>query len=159
MTGCAQGLVAKGAATMYRPGVRGWSKYKHRTTEEAVIGAVIGPITRPVSIVAGRYTDDGQLVIVGRSVPLSPAQSISLAAVLESAGQGLPWPDTVISSRFGNNKDRVTLTKVRPTVVAEVSADTARQAGMWRHGVRYQRYRPELNPMDLPTLPAHAREG
>ena len=89
---------------------------------------MIGPITRPMSIIAGRYTDDGRLVIVGRSVPLSPAQSISLAAVLEPAGQGHPWPDTVISSRFGNGRDRVRLTKVQPTVVAEVSADTARQA-------------------------------
>src|SRR5664279_2161977 len=147
-----EGLVAKGAATLYRPGRRGWSKYKHRITEEAIVGAVIGPITRPESIVAGRYTQDGQLVIVGRSVPLSPAQSVSLAAVLEPAGSGHPWPDTLISSRFGNNRDRVTLTKVQPTVVAEVSADTARQAGMWRHGVRYLRYRPELHPMDLPTL-------
>jgi len=152
-----EGLVAKGGATMYRPGRRGWSKYKHRTTEEAVVGAVIGPTTRPESIVAGRYTEDGRLVIVGRSVPLSPAQSISLAAVLEPAGPGHPWPDTVISSRFGNNRDRVTLTKVRPTVVAEVSADTARQAGMWRHGVRYLRHRPELHPMDLPTLSGRHR--
>ena len=32
------------------------AKFKHRTTEEAVIGAVIGPVTRPESIVAGRYT-------------------------------------------------------------------------------------------------------
>jgi hypothetical protein len=95
-----------------------------------------------------------QLVIVGRSVPLSPAQSISLAAVLEPAGPAHPWPDTVISSRFGSRRDRVTLTKVRPTVVAEVSADTARQAGVWRHGVRYLRYRPELHPSDLPTLSA-----
>ena len=132
-------------------------KYKLRATTEVLVGAVIGPITRPVSIVAGRYTDDGRLVIVGRSVPLSPAQSISLAAVLEPAGPGHPWPDTVISSRFGNNRDRVTLTKVRPTVVAEVSADTARQAGMWRHGVRYLRYRPELHPMDLPTLSGRHR--
>ena len=73
--GRAQGLVAKGASTVYRPGFRGWQKIKHRTTEEAVIGAVIGPITRPESIVAGRYTRDGRLVIVGRSVPLSSAQS------------------------------------------------------------------------------------
>jgi len=72
--------------------------------------------------------------------------------VLKAAGPQHPWPDTVISSRFGNNKDRVTLTKVQPTVVAEVSADTARQAGVWRHGVRYLRHRPELRPTDLPTL-------
>jgi hypothetical protein len=40
-----EGLVTKGGSTLYRPGVRGWSKVKHRTTEEAVIGAVIGPVT------------------------------------------------------------------------------------------------------------------
>ena len=142
-----EGLVAKGADTTYRGGVRGWSKFKHRTTEEAVIGAVIGPITRPESIVAGRYTDTGQLVIVGRSVPLSSAQAASLATVLEPAGPGHPWPDTVISSRFGNGRDRVALTKVKPAVVAEVSVDTARQAGVWRHGFRYLRFRPELHPV------------
>ena len=113
---------------------------------------MIGPVTRPDSIVVGRCTPDGVLVIVGRSVPLSPTQSRSLAAVLEPAGPEHPWPDTVISSRFGNGRDRVTLTKVTPTVVAEVSVDTARQAGVWRHGVRYLRYRPELNPSDIPVL-------
>lgn len=111
---------------------------------------MIGPITRPESIVAGRYTDTGQLVIVGRSVPL--AQSASLGAVLVPAGSGHPWPDTVISSRFGGGRDRVRLAKVEPTVVAEVSADTARQAGVWRHGVRFLRFRPELHPSDVPTL-------
>jgi len=134
--------------------VRGWSKVKHRTTEEAVIGAVIGPVTRPDSIVVGRCTPDGVLVIVGRSVPLSPTQSRSLAAVLEPAGPEHPWPDTVLSSRFGNGRDRVVLTKVKPTVVAEISADTARQAGVYRHGVRFLRHRPELQADDLPRLAA-----
>jgi hypothetical protein len=76
-----------------------------------LIGAVIGPITRPESIVVGRYIAGGQLVIVGRSVPLSAGQSTSLATILQPAGPGHPWPDTVISSRFGNGRDRVTLTK------------------------------------------------
>jgi ATP-dependent DNA ligase len=147
-----EGVVAKGAATTYRGGFRGWEKFKHRTTEEVVVGAVIGPITRPESIVAGRYTQDGVLVIVGRGVPLTAAQSMSLAAVLEPAGPGHPWPDTVISSRFGNGRDRVTLTKVKPSVVAEISADTAMQAGVWRHGVRFLRHRPELHPMDVPSI-------
>ena len=132
---------------------------KHRTTEEALIGAVIGPIARPESVVLGRYTETGQLVIVGRSVPLSPAQAVSLSAVLVPAGPSHPWPDTVLSSRFGNGKDRVRLTKVEPMVVAEISADTARQAGVYRHGVRYLRFRPELHPSNLPTLPAHTLEG
>ena len=111
-----------------------------------------GPITRPESIVAGRYTKDGTLIIVGRGVPLTAAQSMSLAAVLEPAGPGHPWPDTVISSRFGNGRDRVTLTKVKQSVVAEISADTAMQAGVWRHGVRFLRHRPELHPMDVPSI-------
>ena len=128
---------------------------KHRTTEEALVGAVIGPINRPESVVAGRYTEDGTLVIVGRSVPLSAAQATSLAAVLQAAGPGHPWPDTVISSRFGNGKDRVRLTKVEPTVVAEVSVDTARQAGMWRHGFRFLRHRPELHSSDIPVFRSH----
>lgn len=67
-----EGMVAKGAATIYRPGARGWAKYKHRTTEEAVVGAVIGPITRPEGILAGSYTQDGQLVIVGRRCRCPP---------------------------------------------------------------------------------------
>jgi len=84
-----EGLVAKGAGTRYVPGQRkSWIKVKHRTTEEAIIGAVIGPISRPESMIVGHYTGDWHLVIVGRSVPLSPAQSASLAAVLEPAGPG-----------------------------------------------------------------------
>ena len=154
-----EGLVAKGGASTYRGATRGWQKFKHRTTEEAVVGAVIGPITRPDSVVVGRYTDGGQLIIVGRSVPLTGAQAASLAGVLEPAGPDHPWPDTVLSSRFGNGRDRVTLTKVKPDVVAEVSVDTARQAGVWRHGVRYVRFRPELRPVDVPTLPERAQTG
>ncbi|MET0865855.1 MAG: ATP-dependent DNA ligase, partial [Nakamurella sp.] len=154
-----EGLVIKGADTRYEPGQRRWIKVKHRTTEEALIGAVIGPLAAPESIVVGRYTTNGQLVIVGRSVPLSAAQAASLATVLEPARPGHPWPDTVISSRFGNGKDRVRLTKVEPTVVAEVSVDAARQAGVYRHSVRYLRHRPELHPMDVPRLSARARIG
>ena len=154
-----EGLVAKGGATIYRPGNRGWQKYKHRTTEEALIGAVIGPITRPESVIAGRYTPTGVLVMVGRSVPLSPAQSVALAAVLRPAQPGHPWPNTVISSRFGNNRDRVQITKVQPTVVAEVSVDSARQAGVWRHGFRFIRFRLELQPADIPTLSDNAHVG
>lgn len=113
---------------------------------------MIGPLTRPESIVAGRYTDEGVLVMVGRSVPLTTAQSLSLASVLKPARSEHPWPDTVLSSRFGAGKDRVRLTKVEPTVVAEVSVDTARQAGTWRHGFRFLRHRPELRISDLPPF-------
>ena len=133
-------------------------KVKARETVEIIIGAVIGPITAPDAVVAGLYRD-GALVIAGRSVPLTPAQSRSLAAVLTPAGTEHPWPDSILANRFSSGRDRVTITKVQPTVIAEVAADPALQAGVWRHGLRYQRYRPELHPDDIPTLSEHAQKG
>jgi len=46
----------------------------------------------------------------------------------------------------------VPLIKVSPDVVAEVAADTALQAGAWRHPLRYVRYRPDLRPDDVDQL-------
>jgi len=146
-----EGLVVKGATTRYTPGKRNWIKVKSRATHEVIVGAVIGPMTRPETVVAGLYRGD-ELVIVGRTVPLTRAQSQSLAAVLEPAAAKHPWPDTIGSGRFGGSRAPAPLTKVAPTVVAEVSADTGVQAGVWRHPLRYLRHRPDLTPTDLPTL-------
>lgn len=147
-----EGLVAKGRTTRYAPGQRGWLKVKSRETVEVVVGAVTGSLTRPQSVVAGLYRAD-ELVVVGRSVPLTAAQSRSLGAVLLPAGPDHPWPDTISSSRFGGSGSRTSLSKAAPTVVAEVSADSALQAGVWRHPLRFVRHRPDLDPADLPPLP------
>lgn len=45
--GGVEGLVAKGAASRYEPGGRGWVKVKSRHTQEVVVGAVIGPMSAP----------------------------------------------------------------------------------------------------------------
>ncbi|WP_165556023.1 hypothetical protein [Kribbella pittospori] len=42
--------------------------------------------------------------------------------------------------------------KVHPTVVVEVTADAATQAGQVRHGMRYVRVRADLRAENLPTL-------
>ena len=146
-----EGLVVKGVTTRYTPGKRNWIKVKSRATHEVIVGAVIGPLARPETVVAGLYRGD-ELVIVGRTVPLTRAQSQSLAAVLEPAAAEHPWPGTIGSGRFGGSRPPVPLTRVVPTVVAEVSADTGVQAGVWRHPLRYLRHRPDLTPTDLPTL-------
>lgn len=143
-----EGLVVKGGAQRYRPGRREWVKVKSRETQEVLIGAVTGPIERPDTVVAGLIRD-GELVIVGKSVPLTRSQATSLARVLKPAGPGHPWPDEVSSSRFGSSRDKVRLTKVEPDVVAEVSADSALQAGAWRHPLRFVRHRPDLAVTDL----------
>ena len=149
-----EGLVVKGAATRYTPGRRdAWVKVKHRETREVIVGGVLGPITRPDVIIAGLYTHAGELVIVGRTVPLKPAQSAQLAAALTPAASDHPWPDEISSQRWGGRDAKKPLTKVQPTVVAEVTADAATQAGQVRHGMRYVRLRPDLRPEDVPKQP------
>src|SRR3954462_757602 len=86
-----EGLVAKGAATRYAPGRREWLKVKSWETTEVLAGGVIGPVERPSQLVAGRYRD-GELVVVGRTSPLSPQQAAELAAVLTPAPAEHPWP-------------------------------------------------------------------
>jgi ATP-dependent DNA ligase len=147
-----EGLVAKGAGTRYVPGRRDWLKVKSWETTEVIAGGVIGPVERPSQLVAGRYRD-GELVVVGRTSPLSPRQAEELAAVLRPAGADHPWPDRIGTGRFGGGRLSVPLTKVEPTLVVEVSADAALQAGVFRHPMRYVRVRPDLRPDDLPPLP------
>jgi ATP-dependent DNA ligase len=147
-----EGLVAKGAGTRYLPGRRDWLKVKSWETTEVIAGGVIGTLERPSQLVAGRYRD-GELVVVGRTSPLSPRQAEELAAVLTPAGDDHPWPDRIGTGRFGGGRLSVPLTKVDPSLVVEVSADAALQAGVFRHPMRYVRVRPDLHPGDLPEIP------
>ena len=146
-----EGLVAKGVGTRYAPGRREWLKVKSWETTEVLAGGVIGPVERPSQLVAGRYRD-GELVVVGRTSPLSPRQSEELAAVLTPAGDDHPWPARIGTGAFGGGRLSVALTRVEPSAVVEVSADAALQAGVFRHPLRYVRVRPDLRPEDLPTV-------
>jgi orotidine-5'-phosphate decarboxylase len=123
-----------------------------------IVGGVLGAIDRPEVVIAGRYSGD-DLVVVGRTVPLTDAQSAELGAVLRPAKPGHPWPDEVASHRWGGRDALKPLTKVQPAVVVEVLADAAMQAGQWRHGLRYLRYRAELQPEVVPTLPDSGADG
>jgi ATP-dependent DNA ligase len=167
-----EGLVAKGKASRYEPGRRGWLKVKHRDTVEVIVGGVLGSLEHPEVVIAGRYrvgtaTSDSdtadtvdtvggaaKLVQVGRTVPLTAAQSAALAAVLRPAGPDHPWPDEIGVGRWAKSGATVALTKVDPSVVIEVSADAALQAGQWRHGLRFVRPRPDLLPSDVPPVAA-----
>jgi hypothetical protein len=122
-----------------------------RDTVDVIVGGVLGPIHNPEVVIAGRYRA-GELVVVGRTVPLTAAQSAKLGAVLRPARRGHPWPDEITSQRWGAKDSKKPLTKVQPTVVAEVLADAAMQAGQWRHGLRYSRYRADLQPEDVPAI-------
>jgi hypothetical protein len=90
--------------------------------------------------------------MVGRSVPLTARQSADLGVVLRPAGPDHPWPDEISPGHWGRRSGKVSLTKVDPVVVAEVTAYAAIAAGAWRHPLRYLRHRPDLDPLDLPPL-------
>jgi ATP-dependent DNA ligase len=155
-----EGLVVKGAASRYTPGRRdAWVKVKHRETREVIVGGVLGTITHPEVVIAGLYTADAELVVVGRTVALKPEQAAQLGAVLAPARPGHPWPDEITSYRWGGPDSKKPLIKVEPTVVAEVTADAATQAGQARHGMRYVRIRPDLRPDDLPVVPGDVGAG
>ena len=142
-----EGLVAKDTLARYRPGMRDWLKVKTLETVDVVVGAVTGTLERPTSVVAGRYTSAGELVVVGRTAPLQSAQAASLAQVLVAAGKH-PWPPKIGSGQLGAAP--VDIVRVDPVVVVEVSADAARQGGnRWRHSVRLVRLRPDLVAADV----------
>lgn len=105
-----EGLVAKGAATRYRPGERGsWVKVKHRSQVDGIVGAVIGPLRRPEAIVVGRFTAEGMFTMVGRSTALTDRQAKELAAVLKKVPESdHPWPAEIGGGHFGGGKVAIT---------------------------------------------------
>ena len=138
-----EGLVAKGGAQRYRPGVRGWLKFKERQTLDVVAAAVLGPLDSPRGVVIG-LPIDGTLQIVGTTTPPHMAAMKTLRPLL-AAPRGLhPWPREVRRSTFFgfSGADHVTLNRIEPVVV-EVSADRARVANTFRHPVRLIRARPD----------------
>lgn len=136
-----EGVVAKGGSQPYRGGERQWVKVKRRDTVDVVIGAVIGPITRPRQVIVGDVVG-GRLVVTGRSAPLSSGQSASLGALLEPPAGVHPWPEVIGQGRFGRGEP-TQVTLVEP-VIGEVLADSARVDGGFRHLVRFRRLRSPL---------------
>lgn len=147
-----EGIVAKDAHGTYRPGQRVWTKVKHRETFEVLVGAVTGTAARPQAIIAGRRDDAGELIVVGRTADLTPAQAAQLAPLLREVDEH-PWPASITAHRWARRGDRVRLTRVDPNVALEVSADAARQGRQWRHPLRFVRPRLDLTPNDVPRIP------
>ncbi len=136
-----EGLVAKGAGHRYLPGQRGWVKFRIRNTREAIVGAVIGRVDQPERLILGLVDDAGTLRVAGATHPLSLRESAELAAVLVGADDH-PWPLELSTRQLGRfSREPVAITRVEPTVVVEVEADTAFEHGRWRHLTRYRRLR------------------
>ncbi|MEV0157947.1 ATP-dependent DNA ligase [Micromonospora sp. NPDC050686] len=155
-----EGVVSKRLSGRYEPGRRGWSKFRSRVVTEAIIGGVTDGISRPDSVLLGRFDRRGRLRYTGRSHPLRPDQRVALAELLSPPRmprRGVaahPWPNPLPASWSGqwDRPQPLPYVPVEPAVVAEIDADVAFEHGRWRHRVRYARARPDLSVYDVPLL-------
>ncbi|WP_245718811.1 ATP-dependent DNA ligase [Micromonospora rhizosphaerae] len=144
----------------YEPGRRGWSKFRTRIVTEAIIGGVTSSISRPETVLLGRFDRRGRLRYTGRSHPLTTDQRAALAELLTPPRMphpgtvAHPWPQPLPASWSGqlDRPEPLPYLQVEPTVVAEIAADVAFEHGRWRHRVRYARFRPDLSVYDVPLL-------
>ncbi|WP_344943473.1 ATP-dependent DNA ligase [Actinomadura miaoliensis] len=152
-----EGLVVKPADGVYRPGVRGWYKLKHRDVTTAICGGYVGPPERPQSLIIGRHpSTGGRLRVVGHTTAPPPDLRAELDAELARrtpAAEDHPWPAELPASWFGGlpaARPPTPYTRVTPTLVVEVAVDIATSHGRWRHLARLQDVRGDLRPTDVP---------
>ncbi|WP_138413305.1 hypothetical protein [Sinomonas gamaensis] len=116
---------------------------------------MVGSRTRPDQLVLGLYDAAGELRFAGRTAPLTPAQAARAAPFLHAPVGEHPWPEEVPTTaldRFARDRGPVRLTLVEPVAV-EVSADAARTGRAFRHSTRLQRFRPDLDPRSITSVP------
>ncbi|PZG36361.1 ATP-dependent DNA ligase [Spongiactinospora gelatinilytica] len=144
-----EGLVIKPVGSRYQGGVRGWMKLKYRSSAEAVAGGFTGPARRPETLLLGRFDEQGRLRVVGRTTRLGGRAAAEIAPLLTPALGAHPWPVPLPPGWAGGpygRRDPIAYTRIRPELVVEILADTARDKGRHRHPVRLLRPRPDLDP-------------
>ncbi|MFE5240446.1 MULTISPECIES: hypothetical protein [unclassified Streptomyces] len=144
-------MVVKSLTGRCRPGVRGWTKVRRRNTTEALIGAVTGSLHRPQVLLLGRYDTTGRLRLVGKTVPLKPAPARDLAEHLTAAGPEHPWTGVRFTASW-TSRTPLEPVLVDPALVAEISADVSQDHGVWRHPLRYERFRLDADEADVPPF-------
>ncbi|GIF01575.1 DNA ligase C2 [Paractinoplanes rishiriensis] len=148
--GC-EGLVVKDLAGRYRR--TGWWKYKIRTTDEAIIGGLVGTLASPSAVLLGRLDYQHRLRYVGHTGPLTVPQQqeiAELATLVESQGYH-PWPQPLPAAWLGrfDRADPVPYVPVAPLLVAEIVVDQAYESGRWRHQARHLRVRTDMHPSEV----------
>ncbi len=158
------GVVAKPLEGIYEPGKRALIKVKHQRTGVCAVpgyrihkdGAGVG------SLLLGLFDDTGDLHSVGVAAAFSVKRRAELLAELEpltdDALTGHPWrqwaeyrPDAGATtpsagSRWNAGKD-LSFVPIRMGRVAEVVFGQL-EGGRFRHGVKFVRWRPDLDPAD-----------
>jgi ATP-dependent DNA ligase len=145
-----EGVVVKHREHGYRPRRRSWFKVRARTTADAVVGGVIGPLDAPEALLLGLPDNTGRLRVAGRTSPLTSPARYELGMLLMPPQRTHPWPERIPASRFGQLPgDLVDYTPTEPLLVVEVDTDTCFDQARWRHPTAFRRVRAELDPLDL----------
>src|SRR5690349_23959220 len=96
-----EGVVVKHREHGYRPRRRSWFKVRTRTTADAVVGGVIGPLHAPEALLLGLPDDTGRLRVAGRTSPLTLPARHEFGTLLMPPQRTHPWPERIPASRFG----------------------------------------------------------
>jgi ATP-dependent DNA ligase len=136
----AEGVIAKEAAAVYRPGERvGMIKIKRvRTIDAVVLGWRPGKAENTVgALILGLYDEDGRLREVGHSSGFTAKEKRELVGKLapyETGERGSGEP-----SRWTMGRD-LEWVMLRPELVVEITFDHT-SSGRIRHGAKVQRWR------------------
>jgi ATP-dependent DNA ligase len=146
-----EGLCMKSPDQAYKPGYRGWLKYRIRASTEGVTAAVTGSIEAPETLLLARLDEADRLRYVARTTPLTRKAAADLAPLLTSADDTHPWHEHRPRPRW-NPPDPEDIILVAPDVVVEFSGDLAQdpRTGVFRHLVKFARPRPDLTSADTP---------
>lgn len=144
-------VIAKGLATPYSPGERGWERLPVRDSVECVVGAVTGTLGAPRRLILGVPEADGSLRLVGATNELTLPQSRRMRSLLAPADHSHPWASLPLTDVPGwPDGDATTL--VSPAAVVEVAAGEPTPTGRWTEPRELIRSRPELRPDDVGPL-------
>ncbi len=143
------GIVAKRDDQPYEPGVRGWTKVKHRRTVDCVVGGyrVAKGGDGVGSLLLGLYDGDGAMHLVGHTSSFKAAERRAMVQVLaplerEGSFEGGRRPGE--PSRWSGGKD-MTWVSLEPVLVCEVSIDRM-EGGRFRHAATFVRWRDDRDP-------------
>jgi len=147
------GVVAKGLATPYAPGERGWAKLPIRDTIECVVGAVVGTLRAPSRLLLGLPTADGMLRLVGGTHEMTLPQSRRLGGMLAAAEDTHPWSaGGLLDVVPGWTAGPAASILVSPTSVVEVAAGGSSADGGWLEPRELIRSRPEMLTTEIELL-------
>jgi ATP-dependent DNA ligase len=147
LTGVSEGVVAKEAASPYKPGERvGMCKIKRVRTADLVVAAFrFGKEEGTLgSLILGAYDDDGDLRIVGHTSGFKAKEKREFLSILEphrtgERGSGEP-------SRWKSDEELV-WEGLRPELVVEVNFDHI-TGNRIRHGAKFVRWRDDKDPRE-----------